>query len=212
MRVSLPVVGILTLGLLTTTLRAQDEPPEKPKEPVCAYFPLKIGYTWTYTSPEGEFEVKVKSKEGVGEKYKNCFRLETIKEGNVKAFEHIKVEDDGVFRCAFQGEVADPALKLLPLNPEKPDKKDWDIKLKISGMDVKARFTIGKKEKITVAGTPYDVFKVTSEETEIEIQKGVKAKVQLTYFFAKDVGMVKQILKVDKREVVIELKKFEKPS
>ena len=188
-----------------------DKPkPEDPSKAGPDYYPLKEGATWTYQvtgakvgdtakASEKEFTVKVigVDKEGVA-------KLETKEKDKLIATEEVQVKKGEVLRVGFAGSKAEPPLCFL--KPGVKDGEKWPFSSKIAGQEVKGEFTRGSAAKVKVGGKEYDTLTATSSEITIENQK-----VKITYWFAKGVGMVKQLVDVGGKTVTIELKKYDEP-
>jgi hypothetical protein len=180
--------------------RAQEKMAETP------YYPLKVGTTWQYKIGETHFTLKVAKLEEVEAEGKKqmCARVEmATADGKVQAVEHVAVKDNGVFRYMFEGKKAEPPVMFLKLPPNKGD--TWEVESKISTEKLKGTFKTGEVDEVKVpAGTYKSVITSGSDNLDANGQK-----ITFTYFFAKDVGMIKQTIKILTQEVVIELEKFE---
>jgi hypothetical protein len=188
---ALPLV--LALG---TAARAADEPQSSPYP----YYPLKVGNTWYYKIGETKFEMKVTKFEKVDDQ--NCARIEMSVSGKVQAVEHVAVKDDGVYRYKFEDKKAEPPVCFLKL----PLKKDetWQVTSKIGSESLSGTFKTGTVDEVKVpAGTYKDVWTSSSDNLDAN-----GTKISFTYFFAKDVGMIKQTISIAGQQVVIELEKF----
>jgi hypothetical protein len=191
----------LPLGLVVGPVaRAQEKMAETP------YYPLKIGNTWTYKIGETHFTMKVVKYEDVESegKKQTCARVEMSgSDGKVQAVEHVAVKEDGVYRYMFENKKAEPPVRFLKLPPKKDD--TWDVNSKIGAEKLSGTFKIGEEAEVKVpAGTYKDVITSASENLDANGQK-----ISFKYYFAKDVGMIRQTIKIQNQEVVIELEKFE---
>src|SRR5262245_48210247 len=90
------------------------------------YFPLQEGNTWKYKSGNDEYETKVTGYEKIGDDM--CAKLETRCNGKVVATEHLAVragsgdpKDDGVYRCAFNGNAPSQPFRILKVPPARDD-------------------------------------------------------------------------------------------
>jgi hypothetical protein len=173
-------------------------PPAPPAK--TGYFPLVVGNTWTYRVGENRFALKVAGFDKVGDL--RCARLETIVNNKSVAQEHVAVTAKGVVRTKFDGKDAKPPILFLEL----PAKKDatWNVESKIDGQALKGTFVEGEEEKVEVPAGAFKTVTVRSKGLEVN---GVK--VELTYYFADKVGMVKQVVEYAGQKAVIELEKFE---
>jgi hypothetical protein len=174
--------------------RAQDKMPETP------YFPLQVGNTWHYKAGDVKFSQKVAKHETADNI--PCARVETIVDGKPAAFEHVAVKEDGVYRVSLGGRRTEPPVRFLKLPPKSGE--TWAVESKVLGRTVKCTFKSGAEEVKVPAGT---YLAVTAASTDLEVN-GLKGSV--TFYFAKDVGMVKEVIEMSgQKKVEIELEKFE---
>ena len=164
------------------------------------YFPLEVGSVWSYRCGENQFQLKVTKFEKVGTT--NCARVELFVNNKSEAAENIAVTKDGVLRFSFDGKKAEPPIPFLKL-PVK-DKETWKVESKVDGQPLKGSFTSGTKDDVKVPAGNYKTVTVTGVDLEAN---GVK--LGLTYYFAENVGMVKQVIDIAGQKVVIELEKYE---
>lgn len=188
----------LLLALLSSNLLAQDQAPKEDK-----YYPLKKGSTWEYVTAGKSFRIELVEFEMVGDTL--CAKLESILNGNTVASEHVAVKDDGVYRYKYNNIEINPPLKFLVL-PAAPD-KTWqvDSSAQTPGgeqLNLKGTFTT-KAEPVKVPAGDYQTISSSSSSFEVMGQK-----LEMNYFFAPDVGMVKQIVKLGNSTVVVELQKY----
>jgi hypothetical protein len=197
--------------LVMTSVGAEDKLAETP------YFPLQVGTTWIYKSGDNKLTQKVTKHEKVGDVF--CARIETMYDAKpgaggappaTVAVEHVAVMADGVYRHDFtlDGKEAKsvPPICFLKLPPNKDD--TWVVDSKVLDKAIKCNFKSGEAE-VKVPASTYQT--VTATCTDLDVN-GLKATV--TYYFAKDVGMVKQVIESpgDKKSITtIELEKFEAP-
>jgi VCBS repeat-containing protein len=190
------LIALPVLLALAAAVRADDKPPETP------YSPLKVGNSWTYRMGDTKYVLKVAAVEKVEEQ--SCFRMETTVGDKVVAFEDFAVKADGVYRYVADNKTAKPPVCLLKL----PVKKDetWTVDSSIGTLGkITGTFKVGEVEEVKVpAGTYKNVVIVTANDL---VAGGTKSKV--TYYLAKDVGMIKQTIVIEGQEVVIELEKFD---
>jgi hypothetical protein len=184
------VICLFVVGART----ADDALPETP------YYPLKVGNSWTYKSPQVSVTGKVARYEKVGNDL--CARIESSIGDKVVTFEDVTVRSSGVYRCAFGDNRLNPPLLFLKLPPKKT--QTWPIDTTIGDQKATGTFTGDIADEITVpAGTYKDVYVCTGQ---MEIG-GVKCT--FIYYFAKDVGMIKQSVEMPTQKIVVELEKFE---
>jgi hypothetical protein len=194
-RFSRCLVLFALLLFLTPAARPAEGGPDTP------YFPLKVGTTWHYKVGQNRFSLKVAKHEKVGKV--DAARVELIINGKTTSFEHVGVTADAVLRYSFEGKQADPPITVLKLPPRKG--ASWKVESKVDGHLMKGTFTIGEEENVKV---PADTYKKTITVTGKDMEvNGVKLNV--TYYFAEKVGMVKQVLEMANQKVIIELEKYE---
>jgi hypothetical protein len=190
----------LVLAISATGRAADDQPTSTP------YFPLVVGNTWEYRAGENRFALKVTKMETVKDsnaKQANTARLELFVAGKSVSYENVGVTAAGVVRYTFEGKVATPPILFLKLPPTKGAK--WNVESKVDGQVLKGAFTITEdKEAVKVPAGSYTTVTVRSQGLEVN---GVK--LDLTYYFAEKVGMVKQVIELAGQKAVIEREKFE---
>lgn len=191
---------LLLLGLFLVASSpgsAQDKMPSTP------YFPLAKGTTWQYKLRDGsKFTMKVVDHDKVGSV--PCAKIELITEGGKKEpdTELISVKADGVFRYSFRNAVADKPVQILKLPPKAGE--TWKIDSKALGDSLQGTYKVGKEEDITVPAGTYKAFPVVTDDLDVA---GIK--VAETRYYAKDVGMIKQEIKIGGQTTIAELVKFE---
>jgi hypothetical protein len=205
----------LALALLpivvVCNMQAQDVPASR-------WYPLKEGTQWHYRvvptnnkpgkgndDPAKKVVMRVVLREqvefmrGDGKTHKMlAFRLEGTSEGQL--VEHIAVSADGVYRI-LGDKIKLPPLRILKLPPANGD--TWDVQL----AGAKGTFTMDEAE-ITVPAQkkPFKTFHVKIEDIVVGAHK-----MSAEYWFAEDVGIVKQKIKWGTFSQVLELEKFEPP-
>jgi hypothetical protein len=165
------------------------------------YYPLKVGSAWTYKAGDGgKFTMKVAKVEKVGDV--NAARVEVVKDGKVESSELVAVRDDGVYRYQFENKKADPPIRFLKLPPKKDDA--WKVESKSDGELIKGTFKMGEEDNVKVAAGTYKCVTVACDDLD-----AVGVKLKATYYFAENVGMVKQVIEAAGVTTVIELEKYE---
>jgi hypothetical protein len=186
----------LTVGTAGTVRAADDKPLETP------YYPLKVGNKWTYKAGDAtKITVQVTKFEEVNKQ--NLAVLE-LTGGPAKSalVEKVAVKADGVYRYVAADKEVKPELRFLALPPKKD--QTWDVMAMVGPEKLKGTFKSGEMDELKVpAGTYKNVVTVTGTEFEANGQK-----LSMTYYFAKDVGMIKQTIKIGGTEVVLELEEF----
>jgi hypothetical protein len=164
------------------------------------YFPLAVGSKWSYKCGENHFRLEVVKFEKVGAT--NCAKVGLFVNDKSQAAEHIAVTKDAVLRFSFDGKKAEPPIPFLEL-PIK-DGKTWKVESKVDGQPLKGSFKSGVEDNVKVPAGTYKTVTVTGTDLEAN---GVK--LGLKYYFAENVGMVKQVIDIAGQKIVIELEKYE---
>lgn len=200
---AIPVVLVLVLA--APALRGADE-----RMTQTPYYPLQVGATWHYRAGGGTFSVRVAKHEKVDGRL--CARLEVMRDGKVRSVEHVFTTDDGIYRKDIQGpepgkdalgpvQTLEPPLMLLKLPPRAND--SWSIDSQARSTSFKGKLKVSVEEVKVPAGA-YKAFRVNSQDVE---EAG--NKLSFTTYYAEGVGMVKQVLEVERSRIVVELVKFE---
>lgn len=192
------LVGVILL-LFSINLATAAVPGDQGALDKSEFFPLKVGTTWEYLAAGKKILVKVAAHEKVQDML--CAKLETDA-GGVAITEHVTVKDGFVLRVQANGQKIEPPFKILKLPPA--DKEKWDIKCMLPGYPITG-FLSTSTDKVKVGGKDYDAFLVTASDLKIGGQDAT-----MKTWFAKDVGMVKQIFTQPNAglDVTLELEKF----
>ena len=194
-------VGVLILLASAPSFAQKDK-----KDPLPTttpnYYPLQVDNAWTFKVTVGANSVDAisritKIEDIKGEK---LARLEATINGNVAATEHLRQTSEGIFRHRNNGQDISPPICLLKY-PVKANAK-WDGDM--------------------VVGTEKGKYSCETKEEEVEVTAGkfktIRVKIKLesqgktiytTYWFAPDVGFVKQTVEAGELNVVMDLQKFE---
>ena len=190
----------MTLALTASALSAPA--PDEPKD--SAYYPMRDGTTWTYKAGDSTFTVKVTKHEVVQGSPYNCARFETIQEGKSIASEDVFVKDGSVYRLRSDDKLIEPPVLVLKQPAKAGDV--WNIDSKTEAKtSLKGTFTYGE-EQITLAGDkdPVSAVKVHCDDLEAN-----GARYTFTTYYAKDKGMVRQMIEAGGLKINIELEKYE---
>jgi hypothetical protein len=163
------------------------------------YYPLKVKNTWTYRIGLNAFTYKVVKHEKKGGVV--CAKIEMQVKGKPVSYEHIGVTSDSIARYTFEGKEAKPPIIILKLPPKKDEV--WKVESKCDGKLLKGSFKSGE-ETIKISGVAHKAVTVTGTDLDLG---GMKLNV--TYYFVKDIGMVKLVWELGGKKVVIELDRFE---
>jgi hypothetical protein len=193
--------ALLVAGLVAPALWAQDKEKDKAKAKAgeTPYYPLQEGNAWNYRAGENRFTMRVAKREKVGDAM--TARIEMVVEGKVRSSENIGVTGDGIYRYKYEDKEAMPPVRFLKLPPKKGD--TWEVNSKWGTETIKGTFKAGE-ETVTVPAGKYEAVtsscdKFTAGDTEIAV----------TYYFAQNVGVVKQVIEASGQKIIIELEKFE---
>jgi hypothetical protein len=190
------LTGLLVFLLLVGTAQSQ------PSEADTDYYPLKVGTKWFYQVKTGNMDDKiilqVAKKEKIDEK--ELFRLETVKDGNVLANEHLSSSSKGVFRNRFNGAEASPPVQLLKY-PIKAG-ETWKEVVTVAGQKIPMTCKVGQDDVTVPAGK----FKAVTVQIDAEVGD---TKITTTYWFVQGKGPVKQTADIAGTKVTMELEKVE---
>jgi hypothetical protein len=190
----------LLLGLLLAAPARGQKPPANETP----FFPLKKDSVWNYKTSNGQkFTVKVAGFETSGKD--ECARLETRRDKDLVSTELVTVRKDGAYRCEFAGGKVDPPLCFLRFDTAdltKPPKinENWKFKSKVDGKDTEGTFVVGQAKDLKIGKKTYDAVTVTTKDMKVDMQSVV-----ITYYFARNVGMVKQTIDIGGTTITVEL-------
>jgi hypothetical protein len=199
------LLALLLACLSVYSLNASDDTPNG-KIVESPYYPLKVNTTWTYKTNDGtknerKLVMKVTKHEKVGNTL--CALIESSVDGKVIGNEYVGVNADGICRFKVGDGLATPPLCFLKLPP---GMNTWKTKGTIKDEKFEGTFQSGKEEVEVPLGT-YQTVTAKADDLDINGIKGIG----VTYYFAKDIGMVKQIIKLPTGSVVLKLEAFESP-
>lgn len=200
-------LGALIL-LACASSDAQDAKKDKQddKKPAAypVYYPLEKGNTWYYKVTANGQDAKITTRIAKHEDI-NKQMLARLESPSVAMTEHLLQNDKGVFRVRFNGLEVTPPFRLIPY-PAKVGTK-WQGEFSVEKDKGTHKYTgeIQKEEDIEV---PAGKYKKTLR-VYIELEEGDK-KVRTTYWFAQDVGFVKQTFESAGISVLLELEKMER--
>ena len=163
-------------------------------------FPLKAKTKWVYKGTDHEVTMQVSGTEKLGDK--DCTKVDTLVNGQVKATELYYVDKDGVYRAKVKDEKIEPPVKLLALG----QKKDfsWPVDSKVGGQAVKGTFKItDEKAKVKTPAGEFECVLVEGLDMDIA---GTKTTVR--QWFAPGKGWVKIGFVIQGTESTLELKEF----
>jgi hypothetical protein len=177
----------------TTDTRVRDEM-------ALHYYPLRVGNKWHNRVGDNTFcTLVVKRFEKVGGQ--TCARLEMLDpKGQTLATEHIVVKPDGVYRVAFEGNVAEPPVKFLQLPAHAGER--WEVGSAIGGEKLAGEFRSGR-QPVGLGNKVYDC------ATAAGTVDANGTQVEFTYYFARGVGMIRQEVHIAGQKIVLNLERFE---
>ncbi len=173
--------------------------PPRAKTKSTPYYPLEVGNVWVYQGPGHNRRVKVSRKEVVDGI--PCSLVETYIDEKLVFSEHYFSNEKGVF-VMKSGDVkfSDPwpILKLPPA-----PNRAWPITFRKGNQVTKQTSLILRETKVKV---PLGSFAAIPVEVEVEAENGRGHVVK--YWFAKGIGIVKQVKYLQGKKVVYDLKQF----
>ncbi|HVU85827.1 MAG TPA: hypothetical protein VHD36_00800 [Pirellulales bacterium] len=194
MRASLLLIAaMMTAGWAGRTLAAETNDAD--------YYPLKVGNQWTYDlTSDGEKStlvvriVKEEEVDGV-----MLYRLEAETDGEISVTEHLRVTDEGVYRCRRNGAQIEPPLCVIKFPIKQGDNWEGEARVGREDFDITGSTTL---DEVEVPFGKFSAAKVIITTSE----NGMK--IRSTDWFAPGVGMVKQVMRFGDREMLYELVDF----
>ena len=176
------------------------------------YFPLKAGYQWTYRAGKEQVVVQVEKQVTLEFKRNEKGPLETATGFELKMTspqgkftEQVAVLDDGVYRFSSAGKTIKPPLRILKLGTK--GAPDWTVDSKTEeGKTISGKFVLGQEKlRLTINGKAIDLdtYTATCKEMQVDDQQ-----MSITYWYAKDYGLVKRHVKIGNTESTQELEQF----
>ena len=198
-------IGAKIAALLLVASGCLSGRPQEDSIPDHPYFPLKVGTTWTYkTKNSGKDQKsltlvkKVAKLEKIGDTL--AARLETTLNGNVVTAEHFTVTKKGFVRVTFEGSPLKPPLLVLKAKAAAGDHWKEESQFKEDKLQID---TTCRKETVKV---PFGTHDCLVTETSATLPAG--KKLDITAWFAKGIGIVKQKVLIDGMPLEVELEKF----
>jgi hypothetical protein len=210
------VIAVFTAVQLCAQQPVQKLEPQTQTHP---FFPLNIGDKWTYRYVElkaakkaevprtVEIEVEreelyqAKNEKGVVVGLHGGFILKSTS-GNKTQHDHVVILKDGVHRVSTAGTAINPPLNFFYL-PRPPKDDKWEIN-SVSGNKVVKGTCTWRTESVAVPRGKFDTVAVLFTNNEKDEFK----RVEVEYWFAKDIGMVKQRILQQGHEHALELEKY----
>ena len=169
------------------------------------YFPLKVGASAVYIGGDGKERstVSVEKAEPIRATVSGKtdwvigYALKTTS-GDKQLFEDVYVAPDGVYRRSAAGKEINPPIRVLKLPPAAGD--TWTVDSESESVRLFGTFTTEKATLEMPGRGATETFLVTAND----FYAG-KEKIESKTWFAKDLGIVKQWVKVSKFELNLEL-------
>ncbi len=196
---------VILLGLASLPARdaLEQAQPKSDAKTIEAFYPMKVGTKWTYaiSGKNDKMIVEATKEETVGD-FK-AVRLEGSLNGNVLATEVVGMQKDGIYRYQYGDQVVKPALRYCKLPARKGESWEQEITINDQKAKVKCETTI---ENVKVPAGEFKDAVVVKVEVDDNGQK-----VLTTYYFAENVGIVKQAVEIGEIKFVLELEKVDFP-
>jgi hypothetical protein len=165
------------------------------------YYPLKAGTEWRYHFDADRvtktFEARITKIEEIDGLH--LARVDAEVNGAVVATEHLRVTDEGVFRCRYNGSEVTPPVCILKF-PIK-DGDSWQSENRVGNQEFAVRSTVSH-EAVEVPYGKYEAVKVV-----VATEQGGQA-ITSTYWFAPGIGNVKQVMEIGGKKMSFELFEF----
>jgi hypothetical protein len=191
--------GVLVLLLAALPGMAQEAAPKAHD-----YYPLKAGSKWSYQVDFGNGQkaavvYQVTKIEDVNGKPQAV--VEQLINGEVRATEYVGVDTGGVYKYRYNGVELSPPVCLLRF-PIKSG-STWETETKTGTQQITIKAEAGGEEEVQVPAGKY-------KAVSVKIKTKVKtSEVNTTYWFAPDVGIIRESTSIPGGTVKMELTKFE---
>jgi hypothetical protein len=196
---SLIVLGVCFI-FAATLVGAPESKKEKPKGKTPNYYPLEEGNEWKFRITVNDNVDTITTRIAKVENI-NGEKLSRLEPSKGEITEHLSQTEKGVFRNRLNGVEVSPALMLLPY-PVKVGAK-WAGEITVQKKKLEYTGVIEAEEMVDV---PAGKFKTLRVVLKLE-ENGTE--VITTYWFAKDVGFVKQRVEVGGNDILLELEKHQ---
>jgi hypothetical protein len=199
------ITGLLLILLASQSGLAQEAAPKaQTRDKAPNYSPLKVGTKWHYQIDVGSGQkvtivYQITKTETINGK--PLAVLEQLINGEVKVTEYVGVETGGVYKYRNNGYDFAPPVCLLkyPIR----EGSSWETETKLG---TKEFTVIGREGPIEEVQVPAGKYQAVSVKIETTVQGN---KIITTYWFAPDVGIVKQSSEYQGKSQSMELSKFE---
>ncbi len=166
------------------------------------YYPVQVGTQWTYKlgNTNDKFVITVLKPAKVGQQ--DCVVFDAKLNGKDAATEHVAWLKDGVHRFMYGDKPFEPPICFFKLTANKGD--TWQQDYKIGDAKGSIKFLVEVEDVEVPAGKFKDALAVHAEATETNTVS------KTTIWYAKNVGMVKQLIE-DEKPIVLELERMTLP-
>lgn len=205
---------LLGLFLLASAVPGQGQE-KKPMLYESAFYPLRVGSQWRYQSTAGDAPpqvVTVTAERAEPYEYKSTpankqeisesivrYRLKKVS-GAKELHEYVAVLKDGVYRFSSADKEITPPLRFLKLPLTKGE--TWTVNSVSENVQLTGTFTCDDASVKVPAGQ-FQAKHVWSKDFQVGSEKMI-----IEYWFARDVGIVKQHVHVVNSDEVLELEDF----
>lgn len=162
------------------------------------YYPLEVGTEWVFRGPDHQRILRAVKYETINDI--PCTLVETLRDDHVVAREHIFATPDGIYGLTSEGRTLSQPLPILKL-PPRPG-LTWTVDFKKAGGTYRGVYLVGA-ETVEV---PFGRFQAVTLQGELT--RGGIRQVSFLYWFAENVGLVKQVIRLPKETLTYELEKF----
>jgi hypothetical protein len=195
-----PCLFVLLAGVATAQEKKAFSPGDKQSPGESEYFPIRQNTKWVYKTNDGKVTIQVGKPELIGD-LMAAHLVGTTADGK-KHSEFDRIGKDGVYRVQAGGQNISPALKILKLPVKAND--EWTVDSTVLGKKLTGTFKTSIIDSLTVPGKKYtNVVMVKSDDFKVDGQS-----VPHTYYFAKGIGIVKQVVTFASTEIVVQLESF----
>lgn len=192
---------VLAVVLVSAAL-VWSQQPQQAKKKSNNYLPLQKGNKWHYRVQVAgkSFDVTTQVSEIEKVKGQSLAKVDAVSQGKVVMSEHLRQDAKGVFRHRVNGIAVSQPVCVLKYPIMKGD--SWKSKTKVANQEIELRCRVGKAE-VTVPAGKYKAVTVEAEG------KANGQPISTTYWFAPNVGIVKQTIEIGGTSTTMELVKFE---
>jgi len=152
---------------------------------------------------EQVFNLKIKNDRDGGTMNVVGFELQVHNSADKKTLqEQVLIAEDGVYRISGAGKVISPPLRILKKDARKGD--SWTVESQSENAEIRGVF-VATEETVVVPAGKFPTVAIRTQDFKVGAQD-----LTVTAWYAPDVGMVKQHVKIGSHDVILELEKFEK--